>query len=166
MTLENTILTPAEQTKALDKYKLVLDTLTDTAKADILEKARVDKFERIKRNRRNRARGKANEKAFAKATGSDRVPYSGSSKEFGKGDIVSNKLLGECKDITPHSVVQKNIVLPRKDLDDIIRDAGECSPPKIPWMGFHIKGDTNRFVVMQMSDWVTMCKMAGLLDGK
>lgn len=85
-------------------------------------------IQRSKRNNNNRKRGKNLERAVAKELEWYRVPYSGSSDIFGKGDVVDNRdpdenlWLCECKTQT-----QTNCSIEAKWLKELFH----CAPNKV-----------------------------------
>ena len=163
---KETFLSPKDMDKALAKHQNILDILDGDAKDQATRRILTDALEAkkamCKRNNANRSRGKALEKKIAKATGMERVPYSGSSKEFGWGDIKSPHILFESKSITPTNPKQKNLIILKKDVDDIIRQARESN--RIPAYAASLRGESQIYVTMTMEDWLMMMSVLKLLD--
>ena len=136
-----------------DQYKTLYD--------GIIANALTEKKERIRRNRNNRSRGKALEKKLRDELGLERVPYSGSNSEFGFGDVRSPYVLGEAKTIE-HKGTQKNIIVLKKDFDDIVKRARQEN--KIPWYAYRAPRHSQVYMVMTMADWKLIMASAGVLS--
>lgn len=159
-------LTDNEKEKILEKHKISISVLDDKNReilvTKLFDEGLKQKEERTRRNRRNKNRGKSLEKKLAAELGMERVPYSGSNKAFGWGDIKSDYLLGEAKSITPKTG-QKNIIIFKKDIDDITRQAREQN--KMPWYAARLVGHNEIYVTMNMADWLILMQAVGLLKG-
>lgn len=163
------VLTQREIDNAVARSQHVLDVYApDTPEykrlyETIIENALKEKEERIRRNRNNRQRGKALEKKLRDDLGLERVPYSGSNSEFGFGDVRGQYVLGEAKTIE-HKGTQKNIIVLKKDFDDIVKRAHQEN--KIPWYAYRAPRHSQVYIVMTVADWKLIMTSAGLIDGE
>lgn len=163
------VLTQREIDNAVARSQHVLDVYApDTPEykrlyETIIENALKEKEERIRRNRNNRQRGKALEKKLRDDLGLERVPYSGSNSEFGFGDVRGQYVLGEAKTIE-HKGTQKNIIVLKKDFDDIVKRAHQEN--KIPWYAYRAPRHSQVYIVMTVADWKLIMTSAGFIDGE
>lgn len=163
------VLTQREIDNAVVRNQHVLDVYApDTPEykrlyGTIIENALKEKEERIRRNRNNRQRGKALEKKLRDDLGLERVPYSGSNSEFGFGDVRGQYVLGEAKTIE-HKGTQKNIIVLKKDFDDIVKRAHQEN--KIPWYAYRAPRHSQVYIVMTVADWKLIMTSAGFIDGE
>jgi hypothetical protein len=103
---------------------------------------------RIGRNNKNR--GRAFEKKCATALGWTRVPYSGGSGEWGKGDVVDGFhtkkgiWVAECK--TQDGTTSGNLSVKDKWLKQMQKEADETT--RVPVLFLRLNGDTNSFVLL------------------
>lgn len=103
---------------------------------------------RIGRNNKNR--GRAFERKCADKLGWTRVPYSGGSGEWGKGDVVDGFHSGkgiwvaECK--TQDGTISGNLSIKDKWLKQMQKEADETT--RIPVLLLRLNGDTRSYVLL------------------
>lgn len=100
-----------------------------------------------RRNNNNRKRGARFEKKCADYLEMDVVPYSGSNKRFGYGDIRNDVWLGECKNLKLAERARGDIFVIQQDFLDKLRtrarDAG-----KYPFLIFMASGKAEKYVMV------------------
>jgi hypothetical protein len=125
-------------------------------------------------NNRNRNRGKNFERKCAEILGFFRVPYSGSSKLWGLGDIRDNehknlsRYMGECKTMTPKSKTEVNYIIQAKWLigpDSVIAKAKKENN-KFPFLAFTKKASPLTFIITRIEDFKMLIDALDILRAK
>lgn len=125
-------------------------------------------------NNRNRNRGKNFERKVAEVLGFFRIPYSGSSKLWGLGDVRDNehkdysRYMGECKTMTPKAKTEVNYIIQAKWLigpDSVVARAKEENN-KLPFLAFTKKSSPLTFVITRIEDFKMFLDAMDILRAK